>query len=95
MVWTGTRTAPSSGCPRGDDQVSAANANKYVRSAWATTRQTVTHWSPRSARWRSTSPTGPGSYINGVGWYQDGAKLLMPTGATIQYLAANANKYVR
>ena len=40
-------------------------------------------------------PIGTWVEIYGVGWYQDGAKLWMPSDATIKYRAANVNKYVR
>jgi hypothetical protein len=73
----------------------AANANKYVRSPWAYHDIDCDPLAPSFCEMVVDIPTGTWVNINGVGWYQDGTKLWMPTGAKIKYLAANANKYVR
>ena len=72
-----------------------ANANKYVKSGWATKKIDCTPLKPAFCEMEVDIPAGTWVQIYGVGWYQDGAKLWMPGGATIKYRTANANKYVK
>jgi hypothetical protein len=73
----------------------AANANKYVKSGWATQKVDCGPLAPKFCEMSISLPADTWVQIYGVGWYKNGATLQMPQGASIKYRAANANKYVK
>jgi len=72
----------------------ATDATKNISTGWATKSIDCNPLAPAYCDMEVDIPAGTYVYINTVGWFQDGAKVWMPTGATISYRATDATKNI-